>query len=90
MILIDFNSIYIETKKYLVAEPVYDSTLDSINNAIQLAKEFGDEPDKAHVGKAFFNLFPIASQFQNEILPFMWPEEAKEWGIRVTAETQRR
>jgi len=57
---------------------------------IQIAKEFGDEPDKAHVGKAFFNVIPIASQFQNEILPFMWPEEAKEWGIRVTAETQRR
>ena len=56
---------------------------------IQLAKEYGDEPDKAYPQKAIFNLIPGLSQFQTEILPFIDPELAKEWGIRVSAESRR-
>ena len=56
---------------------------------IQFYKEFGDEPDKAYPQKAIFNLIPGLSQFQTEILPFIDPELAKEWGIRVTAESRR-
>ena len=56
---------------------------------IQLNKEFGDEPDKAYPQKAVFNVIPGLSQFQTEILPFINPELAKEWGIRVSAESRR-
>jgi hypothetical protein len=56
---------------------------------IQFNKEFGDEPDKAYPQKAIFNLIPGLSQFQTEILPFIEPELAKEWGIRVSAESRR-
>jgi hypothetical protein len=56
---------------------------------IQLNKEFGDEPEKAYPQKALFNLIPGLAQFQTEILPFIDPELAKEWGIRVSAESRR-
>ena len=56
---------------------------------IQFNKEFGDEPDKAYPQKAVFNLIPGLAQFQTEILPFIDPELAKEWGIRVSAESRR-
>ena len=56
---------------------------------IQFKKEFGDEPDKAHPGKAIFNIIPGLSQFQTEIWPYVDPEGAKEWGIRVTPESRR-
>jgi hypothetical protein len=56
---------------------------------IQFNKEFGDEPDKAYPQKAVFNLIPGLSQFQTEILPFIDPELAKAWGIRVSAESRR-
>jgi hypothetical protein len=55
---------------------------------IQFSKEFGDEPDKAHTGKAFFNLIPGLSQWQTEIWPFVDPEGAKEWGIRVSPDSR--
>lgn len=55
---------------------------------IQFSKEFGDEPDKAHTGKALFNLIPGLSQWQTEIWPFVDPEGAKEWGIRVSPESR--
>ena len=45
---------------------------------------------KTHFGKAALDIIPGPSQFQREILPQYWPDVAKEWGIRVTAETQRR
>ena len=56
---------------------------------IQLNKELGDEPEKAYPQKALFNLIPGLAQFQTEILPFVDPELAKEWGIRVTVEARR-
>jgi len=34
-------------------------------------------------------LIPGLAQFQTEILPFIDPELAKEWGIRVSAEARR-
>ena len=56
---------------------------------IQFNKEFGDEPDKAHPGKAIFNLIPGLSQWQTEVWPFIDPEGAKEWGIRVSGESRQ-
>lgn len=52
----------------------------------------GDEEmqEKAYFGKAALDIIPGPSQFQREILPNIWPEGAKEWGIRVSAEVQRR
>jgi len=52
----------------------------------------GDEDimKNAHPTKYFLNLIPVASQFQNEILPIMYPEIAKELGIRVSAEARQR
>lgn len=51
----------------------------------------GDEDliDKAHPVKRFLDLIPGPSQFQQEILPIIDPELAKEMGIRVTAEARR-
>ena len=46
--------------------------------------------DKNYFGKAVLDIIPGPSQFQKEILPNYWPELAKEWGIRVSAEVQRR
>jgi hypothetical protein len=46
--------------------------------------------EKAYFGKAALDIIPGPSQFQREILPNVWPEGAKEWGIRVQAEVQRR
>ena len=51
----------------------------------------GDEKgaDKTYPMKYFINLIPIGSQFQNEVLPLIDPELAKEMGVRVTAESRR-
>ena len=43
---------------------------------------------KAHTGKYFFNMLPIASQFQNELYPIIDPEGAKEWGIISTSQAR--
>jgi len=43
---------------------------------------------EAYPQKYFFNIVPFASQFQNEILPIVFPEEAKERGIRTSAEAR--
>jgi len=50
----------------------------------------GDEAlaDKAHPIRRFFDMIPGPSQFQNEILPLIDPELAKEMGIRVTSESR--
>jgi hypothetical protein len=45
--------------------------------------------DKTYPTKYFFNMIPVAAQFQNELLPYLSPELAKEQGIRVTAEARR-
>jgi len=51
----------------------------------------GDEDlmDKAHPTRRFLDLIPGPSQFQNEFLPLIDPELAKEMGIRVSAEARR-
>lgn len=48
------------------------------------------EADKTYPLKYFINLFPIASQGLNEVLPLIDPEAAKEMGVRVSAESRRR
>jgi hypothetical protein len=47
------------------------------------------EADKTYPMKYFINLIPIGSQFQNEVLPLIDPELAKEQGVRVSAEARR-
>ncbi len=44
---------------------------------------------KAHALKYAFNIVPGLSQLQNEVLPYLYPELAKEQGIRVTGESRR-
>lgn len=46
--------------------------------------------EKAHPIKRFLDLIPGPAQFQQEILPLIDPELAKEMGIRVTAESRPR
>ena len=46
--------------------------------------------EKAHPTKYFLNIIPGAAQFQNEVLPYINPELAKEMGIRVSAEARKR
>ena len=46
--------------------------------------------DEAHPVKYIFDIIPGPSQFQKEILPLIDPELAKEMGIKVTADVQRR
>jgi hypothetical protein len=45
--------------------------------------------EKAHGIKYLLNLIPGLSQFQNELLPYLYPELAKEMGIRVSKESRR-
>jgi hypothetical protein len=51
----------------------------------------GDEElmDKTYPIKYFFNLIPGLAQFQNDYLPYIDAELAKEMGIRVTVEARR-
>jgi hypothetical protein len=46
--------------------------------------------EKAHPTKYFLNMIPIASQINNDMLPFLFPELAKEEGIKVTEEARQR
>jgi hypothetical protein len=48
-----------------------------------------DDPEimeKNHPIKYFLNVIPGAAQFQNDVLPFVDPELAKELGVRVTTQ----
>ena len=45
--------------------------------------------DKNHPLKYFLNMIPIGSQFQNDYLPYLAPDLAKENGIRVSPEARR-
>lgn len=47
------------------------------------------DADKTYPMKYFINLIPVGSQFQNEVLPLIDPELAKELGVRVSAESRR-
>lgn len=49
-----------------------------------------DMIDKANFGKDVLDIIPGPSQFQKEFLPICCPDVAKAWGIRVSAEVQRR
>lgn len=49
-----------------------------------------DMIDKANFGKDVFDIVPGPSQFQKEFLPICCPDVAKAWGIKVTADVQRR
>jgi hypothetical protein len=46
--------------------------------------------DKAYPIKYFLNLVPVGAQFQNEMLPYLSPETAKEMGIRITTQARGR
>jgi len=45
---------------------------------------------KAHALKYTLNIIPGLSQAQNELLPYLYPELAKDLGIRVTKESRSR
>lgn len=45
--------------------------------------------DKAYPTKYFLNIIPAFAQFQQEALPLLFPELAKDQGIRVTVESRR-
>jgi len=72
------------------------SLISKVEKTIKTAKKdlFGyiedDEEamDKAHTLKYFFNIVPVAAQFQNELFPIIDPEGAKDWGI-ITSEAAR-
>jgi len=51
-------------------------------------RAIGDDEiiDKTHPQKYFLNLMPVGAQIQNELMPIIDPEWARENGIRVTAE----
>jgi hypothetical protein len=48
-----------------------------------------DMQEKAYPTKYFLDLIPGPSQFQREILPIIYPELAKDMGIRVTTEARQ-
>ena len=54
-----------------------------------MATEDEEMMKKAHALKYAFNIVPGLSQLQNEVLPYLYPELAKEQGIRVTGESRR-
>ena len=45
--------------------------------------------EKTYPTKYFINLIPVAAQLQNEVLPLVDPELAKEMGVRVTSQSRR-
>jgi hypothetical protein len=52
----------------------------------------GDEKmvKDAHPLKYFLNMVPGGYQIMTEIVPFVWPETAKEMGVRVTGESRQK
>lgn len=52
----------------------------------------GDEEKtkKAYPIKYFLNLVPLGSQTMTEVIPYFWPETAKELGVRVAKESRGR
>jgi hypothetical protein len=44
---------------------------------------------KAHGLKYTLNIIPGLAQIQTEVLPYLYPELAKEMGIKVSAESRR-
>jgi hypothetical protein len=72
------------------------SILNKVQKAfISLGKEVYGEvaddqeiQDKAYPLKNFLNLIPGPAQFQNEILTYLWPETAKEMGIKFNEQAR--
>jgi hypothetical protein len=54
-----------------------------------LATDNEEMMEKAHGLKYLLNIIPGLSQAQNEALPYLYPELAKEMGIRVSKEARR-
>ena len=44
---------------------------------------------KSHPLKYFLDVIPVASQFNTEVMPYVFPEVAKEMGTRVSSEARR-
>jgi len=73
------------------------SILNKVEKAFQQLEEearghiIGDDKliEDKHPLKYFLNLIPGPAQFQNEILPVIAPELAKEMGIRVTEQARQ-
>ena len=55
-----------------------------------IATDNEDMMDKAHGLKYILNIIPGLSQAQNEVLPYLYPELAKDMGIRVSKEARSR
>ena len=57
-----------------------------------IGEAIGDEEmtKEAHGLKYTLNMIPGLSQIQSEILPYLYPELAKEMGVRVTGESRAR
>jgi hypothetical protein len=57
-----------------------------------IGEAIGDEEmmKEAHGLKYTLNIIPGLSQIQSEILPYLYPELAKEMGVRVTGESRAR
>ena len=47
-----------------------------------------DMMNKAYPVKYFLNIIPGAAQFNSEVLPYIWPEGAKELGVRVSTQSR--
>ena len=47
------------------------------------------EADKTYPLKYFFNLIPVGYQLQTDVLPLVFPEAAKDMGIRVTPQSRQ-
>jgi hypothetical protein len=60
------------------------------SEGIGIATDDEEMMKKAHGLKYTFNIIPGLSQAQNEVLPYLYPELAKEMGIRVTKESRSR
>jgi hypothetical protein len=60
------------------------------SEGIGMATDDEDMMKKAHGLKYTFNIIPGLSQIQTEVLPYLYPELAKEMGIRVTEESRSR
>ena len=60
-----------------------------LRESIGYAMDDQEMIDKAHPLKYSLNVVPVGNQFQNEWLPFFFPDLAKKQGIRVTSEARQ-
>ena len=57
--------------------------------AYGMATDDEEMMEKAHGLKYTLNIVPGLSQGMNEVLPYLYPEIAKKWGVKVTTESRR-